>query len=118
MRKCLLRGVLFAAAALYPLLSSAQSFETISIEVRYADLDLSTAQGFERLHARARQAITQACGSASDGRYLQVAKLADACRASARELIDREIMALMDRTRAQQASTDASPIRIVATYRR
>jgi UrcA family protein len=119
MRTTSLRGVMFAAAALFSNQSFARPVETVSIEVRYSDLDLSTSRGVQRLHMRAQRAIIEACGSASDVRYVQLVKLVDACQASAKTLLAREMLMLVDRARAQQVSASgAPPIRVSAAFAR
>jgi UrcA family protein len=52
---------LLAASALA--ISAPASADWKSKEVRHSDLDLSTAQGQERLKTRVKQAVKQVCGS-------------------------------------------------------
>ena len=119
MRTFTLRAALIAAAVLSSHPSLSQPRETVSIEVRYSDLDLSSPRDIERLHRRAHRAVVEACGSASDVRYLQLVKLVEACHASARSLLHQEILALLDRSRVQQASIGGGQaIRVSAAFAR
>ncbi len=55
------------------------AFETHSITVRYADLDLDSAAGLDTLYSRIERASRQVCGRA-DGRNLALAAQWRACR--------------------------------------
>jgi len=71
---------------------AAQSFaDTVSVSVRYGDLDISRSAGAEILLRRIDKAAVQICGGKPDQRLLGERQAFEKCRATT---IDRSVAAL------------------------
>lgn len=72
----------------------AHAFDSPQMEVRYGDLDLTSAAGIRTLNARVAVAVRQVC--AIDGaRDLQALQAVEACRQAARASVEPKIAALI-----------------------
>src|SRR5688572_11742918 len=79
----LARSLLFAmVAGFLPVPALASTVETRSLDVSYADLDLSNPDGAVKLDRRVKAAANAVCGRA-DARDLRLARSVAACRKDA-----------------------------------
>jgi UrcA family protein len=78
---------LLATAAICTLSAGAAQAQTDTVEasvsVRYADLDLSKAEGAKTLEGRIARAANVACGGRPDSRDLNQIRFFEACRKAA-----------------------------------
>ncbi len=88
-----------SALAATPVMAGAQS-EVVVASVRYSDLDLSTKQGQDRLHARLRGAARDVCGMdiRNPGTTLPSGD-ARACYVETMQSFEREVAAVIDQER-------------------
>ncbi len=106
MRKPMLRAAWIAAAVLSSSPLLAEQPEVVEAKVAYGDLDLTKTRDVQILHLRVGKAIRGICGTQADVRYLQLAGVFEACRASALKQAHNNIMVLF--AQAIQGRTSAT----------
>ena len=73
--------------------------ETVSVDISYADLDLTTPEGLSVLHGRIKAAINRVCPEA-DQRSTQRQAARERCLAEAATVVDAQLARITDKSPA------------------